>query len=142
MCKRLSLRGVYFRFTLPFTSFYLINIFILDTIILFVWLKKKEIRFIKINLRYSGLLAYTLGPINIINDSGVHTQDCSYHILTAHNWQNWKRIFLLCYCYEIYKVDAVGLNIPIILKNYDFCEYVKFRLISLKNPIFCKTLIN
>ena len=31
-------------------------------------------------------------------------------ILTAHNWQNWKRVFLTCPCHEIYKDEAVGLN--------------------------------
>ena len=30
--------------------------------------------------------------------------------LTAHNWQNWKRVFLTCPCHEIYKDEAVGLN--------------------------------
>ena len=33
---------------------------------------------------------------------------CKY--LTAHNWQNWKRVFLSCYCHEIYRVKAVGLK--------------------------------
>ena len=31
-------------------------------------------------------------------------------VLTAHNWQNWKRVFLTCPCHEIYKDEAVGLK--------------------------------
>ena len=30
--------------------------------------------------------------------------------LTAHYWQNWKRVFLSCYFHEIYRVEAVGLK--------------------------------
>ena len=30
--------------------------------------------------------------------------------LTTHNWQNWKRVFLICPCHEIYKDEAVGLK--------------------------------
>ena len=30
--------------------------------------------------------------------------------LTAHNWQNWKRLFLTCPCHEIYKDETVGLK--------------------------------
>ena len=30
--------------------------------------------------------------------------------LTAHNWQNWKRVFLSCYCHENDKVEAIGLE--------------------------------
>ena len=29
---------------------------------------------------------------------------------TDHKWQNWKRVFLLCYCHEIYRVKGVGLK--------------------------------
>ena len=28
-------------------------------------------------------------------------------VLTAHNWQNWKRVFLTCPCDEIYRDEAV-----------------------------------
>ena len=31
-------------------------------------------------------------------------------LLTAHNWQNWKRVFLTCPCHEICKDEAVGLK--------------------------------
>ena len=34
--------------------------------------------------------------------------------LTAHNWQNWNKVFLSCYCHEICRVEAVGLK-----KNYN-----------------------
>ena len=30
--------------------------------------------------------------------------------LTTHNWQKWKRVFLTCPCYEIYRVEAVDLK--------------------------------
>ena len=30
--------------------------------------------------------------------------------LTVHNWQKWKRRFLICLCHEIYRVEAVGLS--------------------------------
>ena len=48
--------------------------------------------------------------------------------LTAHNWQNWKRVFLTCPCYEIYKDESKKLQIY--LKNYDVREYVEFGAIS------------
>ena len=31
-------------------------------------------------------------------------------VLTAHNWQKWKRVFLTCPCHEIYWDEAVGLK--------------------------------
>ena len=31
-------------------------------------------------------------------------------LLTAHNWQKWKRVFLTCPCHEIYRDEAVGLK--------------------------------
>ena len=56
--------------------------------------------------------------------------------LTAHNWQNWKRVFLPCYWYEIYRVEACGLkNSNYAWQNYDCCEYVKFGAISWKMDI-------
>ena len=30
--------------------------------------------------------------------------------LTTHNWQNWKTVWGICYCHEIYRVEAVGLK--------------------------------
>ena len=30
--------------------------------------------------------------------------------LTAHNWQNWKRVFLTCPCHETYRDEAAGLK--------------------------------
>ena len=51
--------------------------------------------------------------------------------LTAHNWQNWKRVFLTFPCHEIYKDEAVGQKkLQIYLKNYDLREYVEFGAIS------------
>ena len=49
----------------------------------------------------------------------------SFVFFTTQNWQNWKRLFLLCYCHENYRVEAVDLKIPIILKKIQFlwiCE--------------------
>ena len=39
--------------------------------------------------------------------------------LTAHTWQNCKRVFLIFYCCEIHRVEAVGLekNITITLEK-------------------------
>ena len=61
--------------------------------------------------------------------------------LTAHNWQNWKIVFLSCYCHKIYRVEAVGLKILIMLENYSFCEYVKFGAISWKNQYFANNCL-
>ena len=36
-------------------------------------------------------------------------------LLMAHNLQNWNSIFLTCHCDEIYRVEAVGLKVPIVL---------------------------
>ena len=42
--------------------------------------------------------------------------------LMDHNRQNWKSVFLLCCCDEIYSVEAVGLKIPIILDKLQFLK--------------------
>ena len=43
--------------------------------------------------------------------------------LMAHNWTKKKRVFLSCYCYEIYQVQAVGLrNWVNFLKNCYFAN--------------------
>ena len=47
-------------------------------------------------------------------------------VLTAHNWHNWKRVFLSCYCHEIYRVEAVSLKVS------KFWDYVGFGSISWK----------
>ena len=69
-----------------------------------------------------------------------------YNVLTAHNWQKWKEKNILpaCHYHRIYRVGAVDLKIPIILKNYDFlCEYMKkFRAIFLKNLYFFNYYFN
>ena len=42
-----------------------------------------------------------------------------------------KKVFLLCYCHEIYRVEAVGLTkLQLYLKNEFFGEYFKFGAIS------------
>ena len=54
----------------------------------------------------------------------------------AHNCQKWKSRFFTCPCHKIYREEAVGLKkFQLCLKNYDFCEYVKFRAISWKFDI-------
>ena len=40
--------------------------------------------------------------------------------LTAHNWQNWKSVFLLCYFHEIYTVEAIDQE------NYNILEKLRF----------------
>ena len=53
--------------------------------------------------------------------------------LTAHNGQHWKSTFLTCHCHKISRVEAVGLKKSnFTLKNYNFCEYVKFGVILWK----------
>ena len=54
--------------------------------------------------------------------------------LMAHNWQKWKRVFLICPRHEIYREKAVSLK-RIYLKNYDLCDYVEFGAISWKCDI-------
>ena len=55
----------------------------------------------------------------------------------AHNWQNWKSRFPSCPCRKVYREEAVGLKSSnlIYLKNYNFCEYVKFGVTSWKFDI-------
>ena len=46
-------------------------------------------------------------------------------ILTAHNWQKWKRVFLTCPCHEIYRDEAVGLkSCKCTLKTTSFVLYM------------------
>ena len=62
------------------------------------------------------------------------------YLLTAHNGQKWKRVFLKCPCHKSYRDEAVGLtNLQIYLKNYDSCENVKFGAISWKFDILSIT---
>ena len=56
--------------------------------------------------------------------------------LTAHNWQNWERVLLSSYCHGIYRVEAVGLKIPIILKNLKFWRFFGIWGNFLKNRYF------
>ena len=61
-------------------------------------------------------------------------------MLTAHNWQKWKRVLMICPCRKIYGIEAFGLKkMQIYLKNYDFCENVKFGAISCKFDILTIT---
>ena len=58
--------------------------------------------------------------------------------LTAHNWQKWKRVFLICHCHKIYRAEAVGLKsckyiwkITILVKMWNLGQYPE-------NLIFCQ----
>ena len=59
-------------------------------------------------------------------------------LLTANNWQKWKRVFLTCPCHKIYRDEAVGLK---------SCKYTRKITIFVKmwnlgqnheNLIFCQ----
>ena len=59
-------------------------------------------------------------------------------ILTAHNWQKWKRVFLTCPCHKFYRDEAVGLKscnytwkITIFVKMSNLGQYHE-------NLIFCQ----
>ena len=60
-------------------------------------------------------------------------------VLTAHNWQKWKRVFLACHCQDIYRDETVGLKSCKYTWKYDFCENVKFGAISWKFDILSIT---
>ena len=60
----------------------------------------------------------------------------SLFYLTAHYWQNWKRVFLSCYFHKIYMVEAVSLKIPIILKRLQYLWLCEFVCNFLKNRYF------
>ena len=47
---------------------------------------------------------------NVVVFSNDQSITATMFLLTAHFWQNWKRVFLLCYCHEIYRVAGVDLN--------------------------------
>ena len=56
-------------------------------------------------------------------------------LLTAHNWQKWKRVFLTCPCHEIYRSEAVGLKsckftwkITIFVKMWNLEQYEKLKI--------------
>ena len=51
-------------------------------------------------------------------------------VLTAHNWQKWKRVFPTCHCHKIYRDEAVGLKsckntwkITIFVKMWNLGQY-------------------
>ena len=49
--------------------------------------------------------------VMMINPGFSQNKGCRRHkvgTLTAHNWQNWKSVFLSCHCHEIYMVEAVS----------------------------------
>ena len=61
-------------------------------------------------------------------------------LLTAHNWQKWKRVFLTCPCHEIYRDEAVGLkSCRYTWKIMIFCKNMKFGAISWKFDILSIT---
>ena len=46
---------------------------------------------------------------------------------TAHNWQKCKSTFLKYPCHKIYRVEEVGLKVPIILTKLRFRENVNVK---------------
>ena len=53
-------------------------------------------------------------------------------VLTAHNWQKWKRVFLTCSCHKICRDEAVGLKsckytwkITIFVKMWNLGQYLE-----------------
>ena len=62
--------------------------------------------------------------------------------LTAHNWQKWKRVFLICPCHKIYRDEAVTLKscrytwkITIFVKMWNLGQYRE-------NLIFFQKMLN
>ena len=59
--------------------------------------------------------------------SYLHLQEKAFSALTAHNWQKRKSRFFTSHSQKTYREEAVGLkSFSYTLKNYDFCENVKF----------------
>ena len=55
----------------------------------------------------------------------IHNDPQVYLPLTAHNWQKWNSIFLICPRHEIYKVERWSKQFQLYFKNYTFlwkCE--------------------
>ena len=51
------------------------------------------------------------------------------YLLMAHNWQKWKRVFLICPWHKIYRVEAVGLK----SSNYTFKIMVLVNTVNMWN---------
>ena len=82
-----------------------------------------------INWQYSTLQGIKIPAVYVLDDLTV------IFTFTAHNWQNWKKYIPFGHCHEMYRVKAVSVKIPIILKKKCFCEYVKLVAISWKIDI-------
>ena len=72
---------------------------------------------------------------------------CSLYVrkaeITTHNWKNWTRVFLPCFCHELYRVEAAGLKIAITLKKITFLRNFQiFDLIWHETKIIGKTVKN
>ena len=52
--------------------------------------------------------------VKLIFGHPVHGSNQINFLLTTHNWQKWKRVFLTCPYHEIYRVEAIGL------KNFNY----------------------
>ena len=69
--------------------------------------------------------------------SAVIMQD-RFMLLTAHNWQKWKRVFLTCPCHNIYRDDTDGLK----SSNYTWKITIFLNIWNLgqfcENLIFCQ----
>ena len=80
------------------------------------------------------------------SDNKIHNSNGSsqWHncILTTHNWQKWKRVFLTCPCHDIYRYETVGLKSC--KYTWKITIYVKVRNLGQfrENLIFCQKLLN
>ena len=62
-------------------------------------------------------------------------------VLTTHSdWQHWKRVFLPCYCHDIYRVEAVG-QIPITLQKLRYLWIFEIWGNFLKNRYFANNCL-
>ena len=76
----------------------------------------KFVSLITAGIQSSILSSNVIAKYKFINYSQSSYHTCSFiiqigqtFILTAHNWQKWKRVFLTCSCHKIYRDEAVGL---------------------------------
>ena len=61
---------------------------------------------------YERLFNICLNASNLDKGWEIEIRNKIQESLTAHNWQKWKRVFLICPCHKIYRVEAVGLKTP------------------------------
>ena len=74
------------------------------------------------SIKYDLMLHWITKEYAVFRMKMPHVRDCAISVfclecdflinsgLTAHNWQKWKRVFLICPCHKIYRDEAVGLK--------------------------------